>query len=113
MNSIRLLLEYKAFPVWIYDEEGLVIDTCLPLEWQDDTELESIWQQVIDIYDSLFIDTNVEFKFVGFESQDAKDGFIKLVNQARSMLEKKNNGKYVITDDLEPESISVKSNEQA
>lgn len=109
MNSIRLLLEYKAFPVWIYDEEGLVIDTCLPSEWEDDSELKGIWQQVIDAYDSLFIDNKEEFKFVGFDSQDSKESFIALVDTARNMLTVKNNGKYSIKDELEPERIPLRN----
>lgn len=32
MISLRLLMEYGAYPLWIYDDEGCVIDTALPKE---------------------------------------------------------------------------------
>ena len=49
MNKIRLLLEYKTYPIWIYDEEGLVIDTDLPAEWNDDSSLDDLWNEVDSI----------------------------------------------------------------
>ena len=77
MNSLRLLLEYKAFPIWIYDEEGLVIDTILPSEWKEYYELSNALDKIQAIYDSLFLDTKEEFKFVGFKSSAEKESFFR------------------------------------
>ena len=41
VKTIRLLLEYGCSPVWLYDEEGGVIDTRLPDELRNDTELDA------------------------------------------------------------------------
>lgn len=40
MGAIRIQLEYKCYPVWLYDDEGLVEDTALPPEPSDDRELD-------------------------------------------------------------------------
>ena len=40
MRAIRIQLEYKCYPVWLYDDDGIIGDTALPPELSDDRELE-------------------------------------------------------------------------
>ncbi len=105
MNSLRLLLEYKAYPIWIYDEEGLVIDTVVPPEWEDDTELMNALDKIQTIYDSLFLDTRTEFKYIGFNSCVERDAFISLLSNTIPLIYQKNNGKYFIQNDIHFEEI--------
>jgi hypothetical protein len=107
MNKIRLLLEYKTYPIWIYDEEGLVIDTDLPAEWSDDSSLDDLWNEVADFYDTLFIDNPKEFRFLGFKSLQDKVKFADLVKRAKQATIIKNNGKYHIQDDIDVDRIPL------
>ena len=35
VKKIRIMLDYKCYPVWLYDENGDIIDTLLPEELRD------------------------------------------------------------------------------
>ena len=48
MKTIRIQLEYKCYPVWIYDEEGLVEDTTLPPELANDKALDEMFSSLQD-----------------------------------------------------------------
>lgn len=101
MKTIRLLLEYGAYPVWIYDEDNCVIDTALPEEWENDVELDNALTEIQSIYDSLFINNEKEFLFAGFKSEKERENFDRKVEIAVAMLYEKNNGLYQITNDIE------------
>ena len=100
ISYIRLLLDYGAYPVFLYDDEGCVIDTDLPPEWRDDGELVAAFDAVDELYVSFFIDDEHEFSYVGPRDEETKQRFIALVERAVSLLETKNAGKYTIIDDI-------------
>lgn len=56
VKKIRIMLDYKCYPVWLYDEDGDIIDTLLPEELRDDADLDSKFDELQDRYDALFID---------------------------------------------------------
>lgn len=102
MISLRLLIEYGAYPLWIYDEEdGGVIDTVLPEEWEDDTELSDMLDTIQDQYEALFINNEKEFSFVGFKSREDYIAFVALVEKAIQRIYEKNNGKYLIRNSID------------
>ena len=97
---IRLLLDYGAYPVFLYDDEGCVIDTALPPEWQDDEELADAFDAVDELYRSLFIDNKREFSYIGPPNEETRQPFVSLVERAVALLEEKNVGKYLIRNDI-------------
>lgn len=73
MQMIKIQLEYKCYPVWIYDEDGLVEDTALPPELADDHQLDEKFQSVQDRFDATYVDTSTEFYNKGFESLEEEE----------------------------------------
>jgi hypothetical protein len=58
MKKIRLLLEYKSYPMWIYDENDELIDNDIIEELKSEKEINEMLMEIQVIYDSLFIDSN-------------------------------------------------------
>ncbi len=104
MVSLRLFIEYGAYPVWMYDEDdGGVIDTAVPDEWQDDSELCSMLDSIQDTYDSLFVNNEKEFSFIGFTDIGEAEVFISRVKEAVDYIFRKNNGKYLLENRIDDE----------
>ena len=101
IKKIRLMLEYDTYCIWLYNEDNEIIDNDNPPEWDDDTELTDAFMAVSDLYDSFFIDTEEEFRYVGCPNQETKEQLESLVAKAISILYKKNDGKYVIQNDID------------
>ncbi len=55
---------------------------------------------VSDFYDTFFIDTKHEFRFVGSANKADSDKLQSLIDQAVEILNKKNNGKYIVQNDI-------------
>ena len=100
LKYIRLLLEYHTYPVWLYDEDGCVIDTLLPEEFRNNVELEAMFDDIQDRYDALFIDNAHEFSYIGFVTPIEKERFYHDLIMAVEKLKKTVDGKYEIVDDL-------------
>ncbi|HJI72848.1 MAG TPA: hypothetical protein OIM03_00940 [Veillonellaceae bacterium] len=98
ITKVVAMLEYGCYPVWLYDEEGLVEDTLLPEELRNDTELDSQFDDLQARYDALFINNENEFSYAGFKSQREKDLFIHDWVKAIEELRKKLDKKYEFSD---------------
>ena len=98
--KLRMLLEYHCYPVWLYDENDRIIDTLLPEELRDDTELDAKFDDLQARYDALFIDDGIEFSFKGFESPEERQRFLTDWESAVSELRSKTGGRYEIVDDI-------------
>lgn len=105
LKSIRTMLDYKCYPVWLYDENGDVIDTLLPEELRNDKELDAKFDNLQGRYDSLFVDNEHEFLYVGFKTEAEKEKFLSDWNLAVTELRQKVKGKYPITDEIELSGI--------
>lgn len=99
IKFIRVMLEYGTYPIWLYDEEG-VIDNDNPPEWDDDEELTKAFMDVSNLYDTFFIDNSKEFSYIGCPDENTYLKLKSLIKKAMDILYKKNNGKYVIKDEL-------------
>ena len=97
---IRLLLEYGTYPVWLYADDGGVIDTRLPDELSNDTELEARFDDLQRRYHALFINNEKEFSYVGFKLSDEKKAFYADMLDAIRELKEKLGGRYEIVDDI-------------
>lgn len=100
VKTIRLLLEYGCYPVWLYDEEGGVIDTRLPDELRNDTELDAKLTELQERYEALFVNNEKEFSYSGFKSSDEETAFNTDMLNAIRELKEKLDGKYEIVDDI-------------
>jgi hypothetical protein len=75
MKAIRIQLEYKCYPVWLYDDEGLVEDTALPPELSDDRGLDERFGSIKERYDATYVDTQTEFYNRGFTTPEEAAAF--------------------------------------
>ena len=101
IKTLRLMLEYKCYPVWLYDENDNIIDTLLPEELRNDAKLDLKFDDLQARYDALFIDNEHEFSFVGFKTIEEKNSFINDWNSAIQELTEKTEGKYTIINDID------------
>ncbi len=101
VKTLRIMLEYRCYPVWLYDEDGNIVDTLLPEELRDDSELDSKFDDLQARYDALFVDNAHEFDFVGFKNESDKEAFLRDWQIAIMDLRKKTQGRYVIIDEIQ------------
>lgn len=100
LSKLRILLEYHSYPVWLYDEDGDVINTLLPEELRADHELDRKFDDLQARYDALFIDTAHEFSFIGFSTEAEKELFLRDMDAAVAELVAKVGGRYPIINDI-------------
>ena len=100
ISKIRLLLEYVTYPIWLYDENDEIIDNDNPPEWNSDQQLTDAFMAVTDFYDIFFVDNKNEFRFIGSLDKSDTDKLKSLVDHALKLLYTKNNGKYIIQNDI-------------
>lgn len=100
IKTIRLMLEYNTYCIWLYNEDGEIIDNDNPPEWKDDKELTDAFMAVSDLYDSFFVDNQNEFKYIGCPNEETRQKLTELIDKAVSILNTKNNGKYTIINDI-------------
>ena len=75
MSAIRIRLEYKCYPVWLYDDDGIIEDTALPPELTDDRELEERFRLIQERFDATYVDTPTEFYNKGFATPKEEAAF--------------------------------------
>ncbi len=75
MKKIRVQLEYKCYPVWLYDVDGTVEDTALPPELAGEHELDEKFRSVQARFDATYVDTPSDFYNRGFESPAEEAAF--------------------------------------
>ena len=100
MKKIKLLLEYKCFPMWVYNETGELITNDLPEELVDDMEIDSMLVKIQEIYDGLFNDTPLEFAYVGFKDLKKKKAFEEKIETVLSEIQIKVGDKYSIVNEI-------------
>lgn len=105
IKKIRVLLEYNTYCLWLYDENDDVVDNDNPPEWDDDQALTDAFMAVSDLYDTFFVDNEKEFAYVGCPNEASAQKLRELFSNAMEILEKKNNGTYIIENDVSLDSL--------
>ena len=100
IKKIRLLMEYNTYPIWLYDEDDEIIDNDNPPEWDDDQQLTDAFMAISDLYDTFFIYNKNEFRYVGCPDDETRKKLLSLISTAVEIIKKKNNGKYIIQNDI-------------
>jgi hypothetical protein len=88
MKTIKLSLEYGAWPLWLLDEKGQVIDTAMPEEWADEKNLESLLDELQRLHESQFVDDGKAFECRGFADENEKKRYLALLQEARERITK-------------------------
>ena len=89
MKTMRIQLEYKCHPIWIYDDERLVENNALPPELRSDRALDEKFSSIQDRFDATYVDTATEFHNKGFASPEKKAAFESDLKAAVSELAEK------------------------
>ena len=111
MKVIKIKFEYGCFPVWIYGENGGLIENDLPPNLIGDNDIDSKFVHIQEIYDSLYLDDGKEFKYIGFNEEKEKINFFKELLFAISLLKDKINDEYIIEDNMDYlKNLSIKLN---
>lgn len=105
IKKIRVLLEYNTYCLWLYDENDEIIDNDNPPEWNDDPELTDAFMSVSDLYDTFFIDNEKDFFYAGCPNDATASKLRELFSSAMQILISKNNGKYIIQNDVSLDSL--------
>ena len=77
-----------------------MIDTRLPDELRNDTELDAKLTELQERYEALFVNNEIEFSYSGFKSNDEETAFNTDMLDAIRELKEKLDGKYEIVDDI-------------
>lgn len=101
IKQIRLTLEYNTYCIWLYNQNGEIIDNDNPPEWDDDKELTDAFMAVSDLYDTFFINNKKEFRYIGCPNEETRNQLRNLISHAINVLTAKNNGKYEIVDNID------------
>ena len=89
MSAIRIQLEYKCYPVWLYDDDGIVEDTALPPELSDDREFEERFRSIQERFDATYVDTPTDFYNRGFVTPEEEAAFRSDLAAAVTLLAEK------------------------
>lgn len=95
MKRIVIKFEYQCFPLWIYENDTF-IDNIFPENSDAYNELEKKFDKLQEIFDSLYIDNDIEFSYVGFNNELQKENFVKRVCDAVDELKVKLKKDYVV-----------------
>ena len=99
MKTLKISLEYKCYPVWIYDENGDIEDSYLPDDLLGDTELKNLLDSIQERYDNLFLDENGEEDFqseTGFKNEADRKQFYADLQKAYNIMKDRYSDKYII-----------------
>lgn len=88
MQKVRLQLEYKCYPLWVYYDDGSDFGIELIPELVGNTQIDNLLTQIQDEYDGLFIDDGIEFRYVGFLNFKDKEQFYKKIVNVSMLIEK-------------------------
>lgn len=100
MKQIRLLLDYKCYPMWIYDEDGDLIDNNLVEELRNEKEIDEMLIDIQKFYESLFVDDAVTLEYKGFATVSERTVFIKKIENVLNSIKKKVGEEYLIINDI-------------
>ncbi|WP_288567791.1 hypothetical protein [uncultured Treponema sp.] len=101
MEIIKIKFDYMCFPVWIYNENNELKTNDLPDYLIGDKIIDTMFVELQNIYNSLFIDDMEKFEFKGFLSDEDKNNFLNRVSYAVNLLTQKVNKSTIIEFDKE------------
>lgn len=104
-KEIRLMLDYQCYPIWIYDENGDFIDNDLVEEIKKNKEIIIKLEEIQNKFDSLYLNNQEEFKYIGFNSADDKRNFEEMVYKIYNDLCNLLSEKYIVKNMVDIHNI--------
>ncbi len=98
MKTIKINLEYKCYPIWLYDENGELLNNSIPHELARETDIIHSLDSIQNLFNQLFDETEIEFRFKGFSDDHERDQFNLLVNETVAVIESKIGSVYKIVN---------------
>ncbi|MCL2212441.1 MAG: hypothetical protein FWB93_01215 [Oscillospiraceae bacterium] len=89
MIKLKFSLEYKCNPIWILDDDGDVIENCLPDVLIKDKRIAKYLHEISEQFDSLYEDNELNFEFLGFSNETEKKVFYDKVTQTINLIKTK------------------------
>lgn len=105
MKKLKIALEYKAFPIGVYDENGTFLDNDSPKLLLKDMKLDDKLVNLQTTYDALFIDNSIEFEYKGFKSQNEKSKFEEDIREIIEIIAKNVKGKYKVENKIDMKKL--------
>ena len=105
MKTLKLHLDYRCYPVWIYGEDGAVEENVLPSELAEDPTLTVQLDHIQADYDCLFLDNGVEFSYQGTAEQERK--LDHCLTEVYTVLCARLRGQYQVKLELLEEEVRV------
>lgn len=96
-----MLLEYRCYPLWVYNEKGEIVLNDLPDELKAEVNIQNLLEEIQDIYDSLFIDNKVEFRYKGFDNEEEENEFRGKLVKMVQLIEAKMGNFYKIENSID------------
>ena len=93
-------LEYKCFPIWVYEDNGTLIDNDLPKVLLGDKRLDSLCVTVQEEFDNHYTNDGVEFKYNKFDNISEKKQFAERIKVIEKLIRKKCENNYKIINDV-------------
>ena len=101
MKELKIKLEYGCFPVWIYGENGELIENDLPPYLIGDNDIDSQFVFIQEIYNSLFLDDGKEFRYIGFREAEKREIFFGDLCSVINLLKSRLNDEYFVEDNID------------
>lgn len=98
MKVLRIKLEYGCFPVWIYNENNELVENDLPPYLIDDVEIAPTFVHIQEMFDSLYLNNEKEFRYIGFRDQEQRELLGKELLRAINLLKVKLNSGYTVDE---------------
>lgn len=100
MKRIKLYLEYQCYPMWIYDEDGELVDNNIASELMNEPLIVKALDEIQETYDNLFEDNEVNFEFKGFAQEQDREHFLRLVSETVNSIESKLCNNYKVENKI-------------
>lgn len=101
MRKIKVFLDYQCYPIWVYNEKNELMYNDLPDELKNEAEIQELLKYIQITYDNLFIDTEVEFKYKGFDDEVRKIEFLRKTSKVMQLIESRLGDIYKIENKID------------
>lgn len=101
MRIIRIELEYECFPIWIYGENGELIENDLPQYLIGDNDIEPLFSHIQEVYNSLYLDDGKDFRYIGFIENEKWENYFREITTAINLLKNKLSNEYIMEENID------------
>ncbi len=104
MKTIKLMLSYGCYPMWIYNENGDLSKNEIVAELEGDAYIVQALEKIQEIFNQLFIDNELVFEYKGFSNEQEREDFIRLWNKSVELIQNKISVAYRVEDKMDFET---------